>query len=346
MKSKFLSGFILLSAFFLGGGLLSAQDLNSVAAVGLDGGKRWVLALHGGAGGPERGSMKPEKEKQYTDSINRALQIGGRILSAGGSSMDAVEAVIRFMEDCPLFNAGKGAVLDEDGKAELDASIMDGKTGKAGSVAGVTIIKNPITAARAVMDKTENVMLVGQGAEAFAKAQGLQIADPSYFITPERLEAWKAEKQRTHTGQPSKPSAEKEKKGTVGCVALDSYGNLAAGTSTGGLMMKMKGRVGDSPIIGSGTWADNNSCAVSCTGHGEYFMRNCAAYTVAVQMLYAGRPLEEAAHFVIFDILKAKGGDGGLIAVDKDGNVSMPFSTNAMFRGKVSAGSAPEVFVY
>ena len=333
-------------SFFLSGGLLSAQDLNAVAAVGLDGGKRWVLAIHGGAGGPERGSMKPEKEKQYTDSITRALQIGSRILSAGGSSVDAVEAVIRFMEDCPLFNAGKGAVLDEDGKAELDASIMDGKTGKAGAVAGVTIVKNPITAARAVMDKTQHVMLIGPGADAFAKAQGLQIADPSYFITPERLEAWKAEKQKTRTGQPAPPSAEKEKKGTVGCVALDSYGNLAAGTSTGGMMMKMRGRVGDSPIIGAGTWADNNSCAVSCTGYGEYFMRNCAAYTEAVQMLYASRPLEEAAHFVIFDILKAKGGDGGLIAVDKDGNVAMPFSTNAMFRGKVSAGSAAEVLIY
>jgi beta-aspartyl-peptidase (threonine type) len=154
------------------------------------------------------------------------------------------------------------------------------------------------------------------------------------------------EKQKTNPEQPAPPSTEKEKKGTVGCVALDSYGNLAAGTSTGGMMMKMSGRVGDSPIIGAGTWADNNSCAVSCTGHGEFFIRNCAAYSVAVQMLYANRPLEDAAHFVIFDILKAKGGEGGLIAVDKDGNIAMPFSTSAMFRGTVSAGALPQVWMY
>jgi len=287
-------------------------------------------------------------EKQYTDSLNKALQIGAGVLSTGGSSLDAVEAVIRFMEDCPLFNAGKGAVLNEEGVAELDASIMDGKTGKAGAVGGVTTVKNPITAARAVMDKTTHVLLIGKGADAFAKARGLQIVDPSYFITPERLEAWKLAKQKNQPGQPVPPSADttKEKHGTVGCVALDNYGNLAAGTSTGGMMMKMSGRVGDSPIIGAGTWADNNSCAVSCTGHGEYFIRNCAAYNVAVQMLYGKKYLGDAANFVIFNILKPKGGEGGLIALDKDGNIAMPFSTNAMFRGTVSAVSKPEVSIY
>lgn len=337
---------VFLFSFLLMGGWLSAQ-VNPAAAVPNDGGgKRWVLVIHGGAGGPAKGTMKPEKEKQYTDSLSKALQVGAGILSSGGSSLDAVEAVIRFMEDCPLFNAGRGAVLTEDGKAELDASIMDGKSGMAGAVAGVTTIKNPITAARAVMDKTPHVLLIGKGADDFAKASGLQIVDPSYFVTPERHEAWKAAKQKIQPKQPSPSSAEKEKKGTVGCVALDSYGNLAAGTSTGGMMMKMSGRVGDSPIIGAGTYADNNSCAVSCTGHGEFFIRNPAAYSVAVQMLYANKPLEEAANFVIFNILKTKGGEGGLIAVDKDGNIAMPYSSNAMFRGTVSAGSQPEVRIY
>jgi beta-aspartyl-peptidase (threonine type) len=223
---------------------------------------------------------------------------------------------------------------------------MDGKTGKAGAVACVCTVKNPILAARAVMEKTPHVMLVGKGADDFAKKQGLQIVDPKYFVTPERLKAWKTAKQKTPEEQPKQPSKEITPKGTVGCVALDMNRDLAAGTSTGGMMMKMSGRVGDSPIIGAGTWADNNSCAVSCTGHGEFFIRNCAAYSVAVQMLYTGRPLQEAAHFVIFDILKAKGGEGGLIAVDKDGNIAMPFSSNAMFRGSVSAGSSPEISIY
>ncbi len=336
---------ILLFAFIFVCGWLPAQVSQDAANQSASGSRHWVLVVHGGAGGPAKGNMKPEREKQYTDSISRALGIGSGILASGGSSLDAVEAVIRFMEDCPLFNAGKGAVLDEDGKAELDASIMDGKTGKAGAVGGVTIIKNPITAARAVMDKTDHVMLIGPGADAFARTHGLEIADPSYFITPERYEAWKAAKQKTRTEQPAPSSEEKEKKGTVGCVALDVNGNLAAGTSTGGMMMKMSGRVGDSPIIGAGTWADKN-CAVSCTGHGEFFIRNCAAYNVAVQMLYAGKPLAEAAHFVIFDLLKAKGGEGGLIAVDKDGNIAMPFSSNAMFRGTVSARALPLVSIY
>jgi len=337
---------LLTLVFVLVCGWLSAQDNPLTVNAAAPGGKRWVLVVHGGAGGPPKGSMKPELEKQYTDSLFKALQIGSGVLSSGGSSLDAVEAVIRFMEDCPLFNAGKGAVLTRDGTAELDASIMDGKTGKAGAVAGVTIVKNPITAARAVMDKTPHVLFIGQGADAFAKEAGLQIVDPSYFITPERLEAWKKAKQKTQPGQPSPSSADTIKKGTVGCVALDSYGNLAAGTSTGGMMMKPGGRVGDSPIIGAGTWADNSSCAVSCTGHGEYFIRDCAAYSVAVQMLYAGKPLKDAAHFVIFDVLKTKGGNGGLIAIDKDGNIAMPFSTNAMFRGSVSAGARPEVLIY
>ncbi|MCX6282304.1 MAG: isoaspartyl peptidase/L-asparaginase [Bacteroidetes bacterium] len=337
---------LLLFVFILVGGWLSAQFKPVPAVSTSTGDNRWVLVIHGGAGGPAKGMMKTEKEKQYTDSLSKALQLGSAILSAGGSSLDAVETVIRFMEDCPLFNAGKGSVLTEEGKAEMDASIMDGKSGLAGAVACVTTVKNPVTAARAVMEKTPHVLLIGKGADDFAKAKGLQIVDPSYFITPERYEAWKKAKQETQPGQPAPSSAVKEPKGTVGCVALDLHGNLASGTSTGGMMMKMSGRAGDSPIIGAGTFADNNSCAVSCTGHGEFFIRNCAAYSVAVQMLYAKKSLKDAADFVIFDILKAKGGEGGLIAVDKDGNIAMPFSSNAMFRGSVSSGSEPEVRIY
>jgi len=335
-----------LSLFILLTSGIFAQ-LNPETAYGA-GGSKWVLVIHGGAGGPAKGTMKPEKEKQYTDSLNRALEIGSRILSSGGSSLDAVEAVIQFMEDCPLFNAGKGAVLTEEGKAELDASIMDGKTGKAGAVAGVTVIKNPIIAARAVMDKSPHVLLIGKGAEAFAGKQGLSIVDPSYFITKERLETWKSEKQKMPPSPPVKPAKDSSKNdhGTVGAVALDSRGNLAAGTSTGGMMMKMSGRVGDSPIIGAGTYADNNTCAVSCTGHGEYFIRYVAAYSVAVRMECMGMPLKAAADYVIFDKLKPLGGEGGLIAVDKYGNTAMPFSTNAMFRGTISEDGKAEVMIY
>ena len=341
-----LKKIVLFYVFFVVCGWLSAQKLPISPDAGIPDGRRWVLVIHGGAGGPAKGSMKPEQETMFTDSLKKALQAGTGILSTGGSSLDAVSAVIRFMEDCPIFNAGKGAVLNEDGRAELDASIMDGKTGRAGAVACVTTVKNPILAARAVMDKTQHVMLAGKGADDFAKKAGLQIVDPKYFITDSRLDAWKAAKKKSQQEQPAPSSTGTTTKGTVGCVALDMNGNLAAGTSTGGMMMKMSGRVGDSPIIGAGTWADNNTCAVSCTGQGEFFIRNCAAYSVAVQMLYARKPLPEAANFVIFELIKAKGGDGGLIAVDKDGNIAMPFSSNAMFRGTVSAGNLPEVSIY
>lgn len=340
---KFL---IILLTFILTGGYLIAQTSQGTFVPSTPGSKRWVLVIHGGAGGPVKGTMKPEREKQYIDSLGKALMVGSAILSNGGSSLDAVEAVVRFMEDCPLFNAGRGAVLNEDGIAELDASVMDGKTGNAGAVACVTTIKNPISAARAVMEKTPHVMLIGKGAEKFAKDIKLPMVDPAYFITPERFDAWKNAKQKSIQGKPAPSSADTVKKGTVGCVALDSYGNLAAGTSTGGMMMKMSGRVGDSPIIGAGTWADNNSCAVSCTGQGEFFIRNCAAYSVSVQMFYANKPLEDAAHFVIFDLLKAKGGMGGLIAVDKDGNIAMPFSSNAMFRGSIAKDLPAEIMIY
>jgi len=329
-------------------GVLCAQDGKSPEASPTATLKPWTLVIHGGAGGPARGVLSPDREKAYLQKLDEALELGGGILARGGTSLDAVEAVVRFMEDCPLFNAGKGAVLNENGKAELDASIMDGLTGKAGAVAGVTIIKNPVTAARRVMDKTGHVMLAGTGAERFARAQKLDIVDPSYFITPERLESWKKSKP-VQPVKPARPAAghkETGTKGTVGAVALDSYGNLAAATSTGGLTGKMAGRVGDSPIIGAGTYANNKTCAVSATGHGEFFIRNVVAYDVSALMEYKGASVEEAARTVIMEKLKEQKADGGLIAVDKNGNIAMPFNTNAMFRGYIRSGGEKETAIY
>ena len=302
----------------------------------------WVLVIHGGAGGPPNGTMPPEETKAYLQKLDEALQCGSTILQNGGSSLDAVEAVVRFMEDCPLFNAGKGAVLDEDGKVELDASIMDGRSMKAGSVAGVTTIKNPVSAARKVMENSPHVMLIDGGAEAFAKKQGLEIVDPSYFITEKMKKRWEKSKDQ----KPDKDKDTTKRHGTVGAVALDQSGNLAAATSTGGMMNKMHGRIGDSPIIGAGTYANNNTCAISCSGHGEYFIRNVVAYDISAMMEYLGMPLEEAAHIVIQKKLKSQGADGGLIAVDKEGRITMTFNTNAMFRGYMNSEGQKEVLIY
>jgi len=305
----------------------------------------WVLVIHGGAGGSVKGTMPADKEKAYLEKLKEAMLAGSAILSKGGSSLDAVEAVVKFMEDCPLFNAGKGAVLNAEGKAELDASIMDGKSGLAGAVACVTTIRNPIVAARAVMEQSKHVMLIGDGAEQFARSHGLEMVDPSYFITGERLDAWEKSKPKPKT--PEKDSGDVDgRKGTVGAVALDVNGNLAAATSTGGMMHKMPGRVGDTPVIGAGTYASNQSCAVSCTGHGEYFIRNAVAYDVSALMLYKGMTLADATGFIIFDKLKAMNASGGLIAVDKDGNIAMPFNTNAMFRGFADASGRTKVSIY
>ena len=308
-------------------------------------GQKWTIVIHGGAGGPAKGSMPEEKEKAYLEKLNEALQLGSRILAGGGSSLDAVEATVKFMEDCPMFNAGIGAVLNENGKAELDAAIMDGKTGMAGAVAGVTVVKNPVMAARKVMETTSHVMLVGKGADDFAKKAGLQMVEPSYFITPERLEAWKKWKSAAQPGIKKQP-AEQEKHGTVGAVALDQNGNLAAATSTGGMTGKLAGRVGDSPVIGAGTYANNNTCAVSATGHGEYFIRNVVAFDISAMMEYRGMPLEEAAKIVVMEKLKNLKAEGGIIAVDKEGNISMPFNTNAMFRGFAKSTGEKEVSIY
>jgi beta-aspartyl-peptidase (threonine type) len=288
--------------------------------------KGYVIVMHGGAGDITPQNTPPEKQAALKAALTKALGEGKKILAKGGTSLDAVVAAIKVLEDSPLFNAGKGAVLTAEGKAEMDAAIMDGKTLKAGAVAGVTIIRNPITAARAVMDHSEHVMLAGKGAEQFAKEQHLEIVEPSYFITPERWKSYLRMKQQDSLQKV------KEKFGTVGAVALDLDGNLAAATSTGGMMMKKFGRVGDSPIIGAGTYANNEACAVSCTGHGEFFIRYVVAYDIAALMLYKDWSLVKASDYVINHKLKEVGGEGGVISLDRQGNISTPFNTPGMFR--------------
>ena len=289
------------------------------------------IAIHGGAGTITRKNMTPEKENAYRSKLKETLNVGYSILNKGGTSLDAVEATIRIMENSELFNAGKGAVFTNAGTNELDASIMDGRNLKAGAVARVKTVKNPISAARKVMEETWHVMLSGDGADKFAKEQGLDIVDPSYFYTQRRWDSLK--------------KIQDEKHGTVGCVALDKHGNLAAGTSTGGLTNKHWGRVGDSPIIGAGTYANNQTCAVSGTGQGEYFIRGNVAYDVSAIMEYKGKSVGEAAQNVIRK-LSDKGGNGGIITMDSKGNISMPFNTAGMYRGFRKAGQAPEIFIY
>lgn len=283
----------------------------------------YTLVIHGGAGVIEKKNMSGEREAAYIAVLEQALDAGEAILKAGGTSLDAVTATVMEMENSPLFNAGKGAVFTETGENEMDAAIMDGSTLRAGAVAGVRIIKNPILAARKVMEASPHVMLTNQGAEKFAIEQGVDTASPAYFFNQDRHDAWQ----------------KASKHGTVGAVALDLHGNLAAATSTGGMTNKMTGRVGDCPIIGAGTYANNATCAVSATGHGEYFIRNVVAYDISALMEYKGMGLEEAASRVVMDKLVKQEATGGIIAVDKKGNFTMPFNTPGMFRGyTTSAG--------
>jgi len=287
----------------------------------------WALVIHGGAGTIRRDNLDAETEAAYRAKLTAALDIGAAILADGGSSLDAVEATIRVMEDSPLFNAGKGSVFTEAGVNEMDASIMDGRDGAAGAVAGVKTLRNPISAARAVMEKSPHVMMAREGAEAFAAAQGLAVVDPAYFRTERRWQSYLKAKQKRDAANADR------KHGTAGCVALDRQGNIAAGTSTGGMTLKMWGRIGDSPIIGAGTYADNNTCGVSATGHGEYFIRNVVAYDIAARMAYAGVSLREAAEEVVLKKLVAQGADGGIVALDGEGNIAMVFNTPGMYRG-------------
>lgn len=308
------------------------------------------LVIHGGAGNINQENINTEQEKAYRQKLTEALEAGHAILEKGGSAIEAVITSIQILENSPLFNAGHGAVLTNSGRAELDASLMDGRTGSAGAVAGVSVVKNPILAAQAVMLHSPHVMLSGSGAEEFAKEQGLETADSSYFIIPKRLEQlnqMKAkEKEKEKEQGILSPDSSNEKHGTVGAVALDSQGNLAAGTSTGGMMNKRYGRIGDSPVIGAGTYAENGVCAVSATGHGEFFIRNVVAYDIAALMKYTQADLEKAAHEVIMHKLKKKGGEGGIIAIDQNGKIAMPFNTEGMFRGYVTETARPQVFLF
>lgn len=303
----------------------------------------YTIVIHGGAGSVTRENVNSAREKMYTDSLNYALNIGEEILKNGGSALDAVEQTIRFMEDCPLFNSGKGAVFTHEGTNELDASIMDGKNQDAGAVGGVKTIKHPISAARAVMEKSPHVFLSREGAETFSKQKGLEQVDNSYFFTQKNFDRLQRilEKEKTNL-QGYDPRIEQEypdwKYGTVGCTVLDKNGNLAAGTSTGGMTNKRWSRIGDSPIIGAGTYADNATCAISSTGHGEYFIRYAVAYDISARMAYANQSFQEAANEVIMKKLVEKGGSGGIIGVDKYGNVAMPFNTSGMFRGYAKPG--------
>lgn len=309
-----------------------------------------MLVIHGGAGTITRQSMSADVEKQYRDKLEEALHIGNAILARGGTAVDAVEATVRLMEDSPLFNAGKGAVFTHEGRNEMDASIMDGKTMKAGAVAAVTVIRNPISAARAVMDRSPHVMMTGHGAELFATKMGLEIVDPSYFWTERR---WKQlqnelmkEEKAVRPVSTLPPQDEEKKFGTVGAVALDQSGNLAAATSTGGMTNKQYGRVGDSPIIGAGNYADNESCAVSGTGHGEFFIRYMVAYDIAALMKYRGMSVTQAAEEVVNKKLKAAGGAGGVIALDASGNFATPFNTEGMYRGWIGRDGVTHVEIY
>ena len=290
------------------------------------------IVIHGGAGTMSKASMSDEVKKQYINKLDEAVSIGYEILKKGGSSQEAVEKSIIVMENSSLFNAGKGAVLNHDGNVELDASFMDGNTLDAGAISGSSVIKNPISAAISVMNSSPHVMLSGPGADKFAKSQKLDLKPNSYFITERRLNSLKSAKSK----ETSSINIE-QKIGTVGCVALDKFGNISAGTSTGGMTNKRWNRIGDAPIIGSGTYANNLTCGVSATGWGEFFIRSVAAYDISALMQYKGLSVQEASRIVIHEKIAKLGGDGGVIALDKDGNVAMEMNTEGMYRAHIDS---------
>jgi beta-aspartyl-peptidase (threonine type) len=320
---------------------------------------KWALSIHGGAGVIERASMTRERETEYRAALSAALETGAQVLRGNGSALDAVESVIRLMEDDPLFNAGRGAVFTAAGRNELDASIMDGATLNAGAVAGVTHVRHPITLARAVMQHSPHVMLAGEGADAFAEQERLEVVDPSFFFTERRWqELEKTLKERGDpiparpAGTPKPQSAvaaespDGHEFGTVGVVALDSRGNLAAGTSTGGTTGKRWGRVGDSPIIGAGTYASNESCAVSSTGTGEFFIRLTVAREICALVQYKGNGVQQAADEVIQKRLTALKGTGGVIVVSRTGDIAWSFNTPGMYRARTSSNSLSRVSIF
>jgi L-asparaginase / beta-aspartyl-peptidase len=313
---------------------------------------RLGFIIHGGAGVIRRGSLTPEREKEYRAALEQAVLAGYKALQSGKSSLDAVEIAIRILEDNPLFNAGKGAVFTNDGKNELDASIMNGKTLAAGAVAGLHHVKNPITLARAVMENSPHVMMVGDGAEKFAKSQNIELVDPKYFWTQPRWDS--LQKILKEEAEKDKPKVKGEllveqpvnKFGTVGAVALDKNGDIAAGTSTGGMTNKRYGRVGDAPIIGAGTYANNETCGISATGWGEFFIRLGVARDISALMEYRGMPIQNAADMVIKTKLQNLGGDGGVVGIDKFGNMAISFNSEGMYRAYINKDGKPVVEIY
>jgi L-asparaginase / beta-aspartyl-peptidase len=322
------------------------------------------MVIHGGAGTIRRAALSAEQEAAYHAALTQALQAGHAILAGGGTSLDAVVAAVRVMEDSPLFNAGRGAVFTAEGTNELDAAIMDGATLNAGAVAGIKHVKNPITLARAIMEHSPHVMMIGDGAETFARERGLEFVPAEYFFVQSRWDALQrvraADAERRPgsaapapaTGEPGAAGAAPRdelraaRMGTVGAVALDRHGNLAAATSTGGMTNKRFGRVGDVPVIGAGTYASNASCAVSATGHGEFFIRYTVAHDICARMQYRGMSLRDAAHEVVMGVLVEAGGEGGVIAMDRQGNWTMPFNSTGMYRGRIGADGRAEVAIF
>ncbi|ABO57675.1 isoaspartyl peptidase/L-asparaginase [Burkholderia vietnamiensis] len=326
---------------------------------------RAIVAIHGGAGTILRDAMDSDTERRYRAELDAILQAAQRVLASGGSALDAVTVAVRMLEDCPLFNAGRGAVYTAEGKHELDAAVMDGATLAAGAICCATRVRNPVLAARRVMEASEHVLFAGAGADAFAAAQGLELVEPGYFDTEARHAQWL--RARAAAGamldhdaatfafgagrppeppQPHEPLDPDRKHGTVGAVACDLHGHVAAATSTGGITNKQPGRVGDSPIIGAGCYADDATCAVSATGTGEMFIRLATAHDVAAQIAYRSASLADAAHDVVMNKLPRLAGRGGIIAVDAHGNVAMPFNTEGMYRGYARVGAAPVVGIY
>ena len=309
------------------------------------------LVIHGGAGTILRENMTPEKEEKYRAVLAEAIQVGHKILKMGGSSQEAVERTINIMEDSPLFNAGKGAVLNSNASIELDASFMEGKSLGAGAISGVRTVKNPISAAIKVMEASPHVMLSGSGADAFASEQGLEIVSPDYFLTERRINALKEVQKASFISKSnhkyqSTDFINQQRYGTVGCVALDIFGNLAAGTSTGGMTNKKWNRIGDAPIIGAGTYANNETCAISSTGWGEFFIRTVVAHDISALMEYKRLSIQDAAYEVIHNKVAKLGGDGGVIGIDSNGNMMMEMNTPGMYRAKMDAQGKMEVKIY
>ena len=345
VQALLTAAFVALLAWFSAAPSALAQDSEA----------RYVLAIHGGAGTISRSDLTPELERAYHEALRTALETGYKVLDEGGSSPDAVVATLRTMEESPLFNAGKGAVFTSEGTVELDASIMDGRTRNAGAVSGLKEIRSPITLARLVMEESPHVMLTGPGAEAFGRTHNVETVSNDFFYTDRRRRQLERAQQQERQVNPSGTGAhlldedreaEHHAYGTVGAVALDQAGNLAAGTSTGGMTNKRFGRVGDSPIIGAGTYADNATCAISATGHGEYFIRGVVAYDVAAMMQYAGLSLNAAANAVVMGRLTELGGTGGIVALDREGRVAMPFNTPGMYRGAIDEDGNVVVKIY